>query len=64
MTSQNQDVKVLWSAERSYGDVVEHSVNDDLGLLGIGYLLMLVYVALALGKRNFLELKVSTLTFV
>ncbi len=54
-----KNVKIFWNAQRSFADVLDHSVDEDYELFASGYMLMLVYVALVLGRRNLSEIKVS-----
>jgi hypothetical protein len=50
--------KLYYNAERSFIDLMNDSIDDDLNVLLAGYVLVLIYVVLALGRRNLLEMRV------
>jgi hypothetical protein len=54
-----KNIKIYWNAQRSFADALDHAVEEDYELFACGYILMLVYVALVLGRPNLSEIKVS-----
>ena len=48
----------LPSTMRSFGDLIGGSIGDDLNTLATGYILILVYVCLNLGRLNSVEQRV------
>ena len=52
------DLTGLPSTMRSFGDLIGGSIGDDLNTLATGYILILVYVCLNLGRLNSVEQRV------
>ena len=52
-------VSVYYFAFRSYGDIGGGAIDDDLQFLAGGYILVIIYLMVALGKFNCRDQKVS-----
>lgn len=48
----------------SFGDAVGSSISDDVLKLGIGYVLIIIYVSISLGKFNCMEQRVRMFSMI
>ena len=57
-----ESLQIYYFAVRSFADIGGGAISDDLQFLAIGYILVIIYLTLALGKFNCRDHKVSTST--
>lgn len=60
---ESDDIKIYYSAGRSYGDISSKTLFQDIDKLCLGVFLMMIYMILVLSKFNWQELR-FTLTSV